>query len=156
MSEPIGRALSEGEVAALQGGGLDMTAARPGEGGLGSATALDVAELMDDVLRVTDAARDLQITESRVRRMLRDRALFGIKDGRGWLIPAVQILDRRPIHGLPRMLRALPDDLQPIEALVWLTTPEADLEVRGRAMSPLEWLRDGGEPGRVEDLAKDL
>ena len=133
-----------------------MTAARPCEGRPDSAKVVDAAALMGDALRVAEAARNLEVTPGRVRQMLRDRALFGIKDGRGWLIPAVQILDRRPIHGLPRMLRALPDDLQPIEALVWLTTPEADLEVRGRAMSPLEWLRNGGEPGRVEDLATDL
>ena len=133
-----------------------MTAARPCEGRPDSAKVVDAAALMGGALRVAEAARNLEVTPGRVRQMLRDRALFGIKDGRGWLIPAVQILDRRPIHGLPRMLRALPDDLQPIEALVWLTTPEADLEVRGRAMSPLEWLRNGGEPGRVEDLATDL
>ena len=52
-----------------------------------------------------------------------------------------------------------PEDLHPVEVHAWYTLPHVDLflgyDVDAR-VSPLDWLRSGGEVNRLAQLARRL
>lgn len=156
MRADVGRQFSESDEAALREGGLDLDARRPDEPSAGAVTAAEMTALLIDSIAVSETARRMGVNQSRVRQMLGGRSLFGIKGERGWQVPLFQFAGDRPIPGVSAVLRAMPEDLHPVEVWAWLSSPEPDLEVRGRAVSPLAWLRSGGSPEPVARLATDL
>lgn len=81
-------------------------------------------------LAVPDAAERLDTDVVRVRQMLRDRHLLGVRRGeRNTLqIPAAFIREGRPIKGLSGTLTLLSDaGYDEVEALRWLFTPDDSL-----------------------------
>jgi hypothetical protein len=156
MRADVGRQFSESDEAALREGGLDLDARRPDEPSAGAVTAAEMTALLVDSIAVSETARRMGVNQSRIRQMLGERSLFGIKGERGWQVPLFQFAGDRPIPGVAAVLRAMPEDLHPVEVWVWLSSPEPDLNVRGRAVSPLAWLRSGGSPEPVARLATDL
>ena len=50
----------------------------------------------------------------------------------------------RQIRGLDRVFEALPADLHPVAVAGFLRTSQPGL-FHGRAMTPVEWLREGGD-----------
>ena len=144
-------------MATLRDGGMDMSAGRSEEGSAVTTSSWDQAALPGAWIRVSAAARRMGASERRVRRMLARRSLFGLKDSRGWWrIPIIQFAGPQPIRGLSTILRAMPEDLESLEIWMWLSHPEPDLELHGRAVSPLTWLRSGRSPARAAHLAADL
>ena len=63
------------------------------------------------------------------------------------------------VPNIGKVNAALPEDLHPVEVLAWYTQPHADLfrgdDVEAR-VSPLDWLRSGGDVSRVAQLARWL
>ena len=55
-----------------------------------------------------------------------------------------------------RARAALPADLHPVAVYNWFTLPDPDLTWQGEPLSPLDWLRSGGDPAPAAAIAADL
>jgi hypothetical protein len=150
------RQFSETDEAELIASGLDLSPRRLHEKRAGQIAAAELIALLVESKPVDETARRMGVNASRVRQMLGDRSLFGMKGDRGWQVPTFQFSGKRPIRGFSVVMRAMPGDIHPIEAWSWLTNPEPDLELHDRPTSPVDWLRSGGDPERAARLATDL
>jgi hypothetical protein len=116
------------------------------------------ARLISTAYSAGEVAELLGVNESRVRQRRADRTLWAIQDRGGWIFPALQFEDaagrRGQIRGLDEVLRVLPADLHPLSVAGFLTTPQPDLRVGGRPVSPLDWLRSGGDVRPVLSVAE--
>ena len=138
---------------------LGRVATPPGTRALASATASTVAasvELLGTAHPVAEIARDLGIDPSRVRHRVAEGALFAIRIGRRVYLPDWQFDHGAPLPSLRGILSALPGDLHPLEVAGFMTGPQPELEIRGRAVSPRTWLAAGGDPRPVIELARGL
>ncbi len=106
-----------------------------------------------------EVARLLGVDDSRVRQRLTKRSLYGIKLPDGWRLPAFQFDPARPgrlVPGIGRVLPRLDPALHPVAVYRWFTLPNVDLVLDDTPVSPLDWLRSGGDPTEVAALAADL
>jgi hypothetical protein len=96
---------------------------------------------------------------SLIRRRLLARQLYGIRRPAGWLIPAFQLVGEGVIPGLDRVVPRLPPGMHPLAVVRWFTTPQPDLtrmdDPDEAALSPADWLRTGGDPAAVAELAEN-
>jgi hypothetical protein len=117
-----------------------------------------VARLINTAYSGGQVAELLGVNESRVRQRRADRTLWAIQDRGGWVFPALQFEDaagrRGQIRGLDQVLQVLPADLHPVSVAGFLTTPQPDLSVDGQSVSPLDWLRSGGDIRLVLSVAE--
>jgi hypothetical protein len=148
------RALKRGQVELLERGGFELDRLEFGLEDPIARTAFEYAVLRATGLTTHEAAKRLSVNDSRVRQRLAERALYGIKAGDEWRLPAASSHgpgspDR---SGPPR----LPKSLNP--AVCWFHTPNPDLERegQGRALTPLQWLQTGNDPDVVAELAAGL
>lgn len=128
--------------------------------------AVDIAahlgRLISTAYTANDVAAGLGISQSRVRQRRLSGELWAIADGATWLFPVLQFErdanggPTRQIRGLGEVFPALPDDLHPVAIAGFLHTPQPDLEVNGRPVAPLEWLRSGGDVAAVLTAAQAL
>jgi hypothetical protein len=157
FSTPGSAPLPPRQRAALTAGGLDLDA-----GGAYAAaatrTAADYAALVATSLSVSEAAARLGVDASRVRHRVRDGDLWSLQASpRRRLLPALQFAaDGSVLPGLPEVIRALPDDLHPLEVAGFLTGRRPELRLRGRDLSPVEWLSRGGDVTVVTTLAEGV
>lgn len=151
-----GSALTEPEVRELREIGLDPMVSESRPDTVIVSTTAKMAAILADSLTVDEAAALLDLHPSRLRQMLTERTLYGIKDSGDWRIPAFQFVDCRRVRNLGPVLRATPMDLHPIELFNWLTRPEPALRVEGQAVSPIQWLDSGGDVERPTSLAAEL
>ncbi|CAN5875212.1 hypothetical protein BH09ACT7_BH09ACT7_28960 [soil metagenome] len=99
-----------------------------------------------------EVAEVLGVNESRVRQRRLARTLWAIDDNGAWVFPAMQFetdpqtgAPHRQIRGLDRVFAVLALDLHPVAVAGFLRTPHADLTLGRRPLTPLEWLRSGGD-----------
>ena len=128
--------------------------------------AVDIAahlgRLISTAYTANDVAAGLGISQSRVRQRRLSGELWAIADRATWLFPVLQFErdanggPTRQIRGLGEVFPALPDDLHPVAIAGFLHTPQPDLEVNGRPVAPLEWLRSGGDVAAVLTAAQAL
>jgi len=147
--------LSQSEVEVLREGGVEIGEARRAAV---DASIAQFAVLINSSITVAQAASRLGVDAGRVRQRLGERSLFGLKLGSNeWHLPAFQFeqLGGEVPH-LGQVLRRLPPDLHPIELVTWLTSPDAELQVEEEAVTPLEWLKSGGDPAPVLQIAGHL
>ena len=116
-------------------------------------TAAKYAALLATSYTVSDVAEMLGVDPSRVRQRLKERTLYGIKTSEGWRIPRFQFDGCRLIPGVERVIAAMPPDEHPLGFLNWFTLPDPDFWIDDVSVSPSEWLRSGGDPTRVVELA---
>ena len=147
---------SDDERRALEAGGLDLTTRRDADPDPLSETAARYAALLADSEGVNEVAERLGVTRARVRQRALERTLLAVREGDEWRFPRAQFADAAPIRGLPAVTTALPRDLHPVAAWRFLIQPTSDLELEGRAVSPIDWLRSGGAPEPVVALAREL
>lgn len=105
------------------------------------------------------AARLLRVDPSRVRQRLGDRTLYGIKDGRNWVLPAFQFEGHGTIPGCEQLFANLPETLHPVAVARWFLSPHSELIADDKtetALSPREWLIEGRPVSRVVELAEFL
>jgi hypothetical protein len=111
------------------------------------------ARLLSTAYSAREVADLLGVSDSRVRQRRADRTLWAIEDAGGWVYPALQFENvdgrRRQSRHLDQVLPAIPTDVHPLVAARLLTTAQPDLVVDGQPVSPLHWLRDGGDVGAV-------
>ena len=114
-----------------------------------------MARLRADSMSVEEAARLLGVDPSRIRQRLggRPRTLLGMKVGRAWRVFRYQLEGDGLVPGLEQVVARLPRDDSPVGIHAWLTHPDADLEVNGKPVSPLDWLRTGHDPAPVAGMA---
>jgi len=121
--------------------------------------AFEYAVLRATGLTTHEAAKQLGVNDSRVRQRLGERALFGIKAGNEWRLPAFQFARAGLVPGIDRVLPRLPQGLNPVAVHRWFHTPNPDLEERegqAAALTPLQWLQTGNDPNVVAELAAGL
>src|SRR6202012_2204369 len=101
--------------------------------------------LLEESLSAAQVAKLLGVDVSRIRQRLRDRSLFGIENEGNWRLPRFQFERRRVIPGLSQVLKALPEDLFPLDMVDWFVLPDTDLQLDSDAapVSPREWLLSG-------------
>ena len=151
------RSLTKAEAAALQGGGADLSPREDGEPDPLAPVAARYGALLATALSVPEAATRLGVDASRVRHRLAEGSLYGIRLRSGWRLPAFQFdCDGALVPGIDDVLRLVPDDLHPVALWSWLETPSAELFLGGRPVTPLRWLRTGGDPAALAALAADL
>ena len=109
-----------------------------------------------DQLAVPEAAERLGIDASRVRRRIAAGSLAALRVGRANRLPAWQFIGGRALPHLRALLGVLPADLHPEPTAAFVTSPQPELELSGRWVSPHEWLASGGEPRPVLELAHAL
>lgn len=151
-----GAALSVDEVAALTAVKADLSARRQREADPRASAAAAYAVLLADALTVAEVADRLGIDGSRVRHRLAKHQLIGIRQPRGWLLPAYQFgADRALLPGIERVAAALPGS-HPVVVARFFATPQPELTVAQRRLTPRQWLAGGGDPARVVALARTL
>jgi hypothetical protein len=115
-----------------------------------------MAAILADALSVEDAANRMSLHQSRLRQMLLDRSLFGVKVDGEWRVPAFQFSGKRQVRNLGPVLRATPSNLHPVELFNWLVRPNRALEIGDKPVTPLAWLESGGNPDPVAAIAAEL
>jgi hypothetical protein len=123
-------------------------------------TAAHMGRLTSTAYTAAEVATGLGVGQSRVRQRRLSGALWAIEDGGSYVFPQLQFerdakgRPTRQIRGLDQVLRALPHDLHPVAIAGFLHTPQPDLQVNGKLVAPLEWLRSGGDVGSVVTVAE--
>lgn len=114
--------------------------------------------LLEESLSAAEAAKLLRVDVSRVRQRLRERSLYGLEYEGSWRLPRFQFERRLVIPGLAQVLKELPSDLFPLDAVDWFLLPDPELQSDSDAspLSPREWLLSGRAIATVARLARDL
>lgn len=126
----------------------------------GTEIAGHVAHLAVTAFTAEEVAAGLGVSASRVRQKRLAGELWAIPDGQTWVFPIVQFETGddggpvRQIRGLDQVLKALPAGLHPVAVAGFLRTPQPDLYL-GRALTPTEWLRGGGDVAQAVSAAAD-
>jgi hypothetical protein len=108
------------------------------------------AHLAVTAFTADDVATGLGVSAWQVRQKRVASELWAIPDGNTWVFPVLQFEasdnggPTRQIRGLDQSFKALPQDLHPVAVAGFLPTPQPD-RFHGRPMTPVEWLRDGGD-----------
>lgn len=147
------------QVQLLERGGFELDRLEFGLDDPIARTAFEYAVLRATGLTTGEAAKRLGVNDSRVRQRLAERALYGIKAGDEWRLPAFQFARAGLVPGIDRVFPQLPKSLNPVAVYRWFHTSNPDLEERegqGRALTPLQWLQTGNDPDVVAELAAGL
>lgn len=99
-----------------------------------------------------EVAELLGLNDSRIRQRRLAHALWAIDDNGTWVYPTIQFENNpktgkpdKQIRGLDQVFQALlPAGRHPTAVAGFLRSPQTELEVDGRPLSVLEWLRSGG------------
>jgi hypothetical protein len=118
------------------------------------------AHLAVTAFTAEEVATGLGVSASRVRQKRLAGELWAIPDGQTWVFPVLQFETgdnggpTRQVRGLDQVFKALPADLHPVAVAGFLRTPQLELFHR-RPMTPVEWLRDGGDVERAVAAASN-
>lgn len=153
------RELTPEEASALERGGFDLgpVDVAAGDDPLAAMIAA-YTRLLAESLTVEEAAERLGVNASRIRQRLAARTLYGIKWLGAWRLPSFQFEGTGTVPGIERVLPRLDPSLHPVAFAQWFTEPDTDLALgKGAApLSPRDWLRSGGSPEVVAEIAADL
>lgn len=118
--------------------------------------AAKTALLYVDTLSTDQVARMIKRSTSRIRHMAKEQRLYTLPVDRrsGLRFPAWQFSNGEPLPGLSTVLAALPAGLHPLQVLGFFSTPTMELSLGDeKPITPLQWLRDGGDEATVAALA---
>jgi hypothetical protein len=147
--KPGAASLTEDEVRILDAAGFveDPVAFAQAAADIVAHTAL----LINTAYTGPEVAALLGINESRVRQRRLARTLWAIESDGNWLYPTIQFevnlktgKPDKQIRGLEQVFAALPAGLHPTAVAGLLRTAQTELQVDGRPLSIVEWLRSGG------------
>jgi hypothetical protein len=157
-SRPWAASLTEDEARLLDE--ANFTEDREAFVAAGTEIAGHTAHLAVTAFTAEEVATGLGISASRVRQKRLAGEMWAISDGQTWVFPVLQFetgdngRPTRQIRGLDRVFKALPAGLHPVAVAGFLRTPQPDL-FHGRPMTPIEWLRDGGDVDQAIDAASN-
>ena len=113
------------------------------------------AALISTALPPEDVALGLGRSVTRIYHMLREKQLYGVRDGRLWRLPRFQFVSEGErlaiVPGVPTLFPHLPRDLSVAAIANWFTVvaqPQLVSET-GKPLPPRAWLLAGGAPQRV-------
>lgn len=153
-------ALGRKQIALLERGAFEIDQLEFGLEDPIARAAFEYSMLRATGLTTHEAAKRLNVNDSRVRQRLASRALYGIKAGDEWRLPAFQFARIGIVPGIDRVLPRLPSSLSPVAVYRWFHTPNPDLgegsAEQGGMLTPLQWLQTGGDPEVVAELAAGL
>lgn len=158
-SRPWTASLTEDEARLLDE--ADFTEDRGAFIASGTEAAGHTAQLAVTAFTNEEVATGLGVSASRVRQKRLAGELWAIPDGQTWVFPVLQFETggnggpARQIRGLDRVFKALPADLHPVAVAGFLRTPQPD-HFHGRPMSPIAWLREGGDVDQAVDAASQI
>jgi hypothetical protein len=152
--------LSPGEAVALQHGGIELEAAASGAEPV-AASLNEWRKLLQHSYTTSQAAKCLHVKDSRIRQRVGGPrpSLFGFRHGKSWLIPRFQIDNGKIIRGIEIVVPHLAPGLHPVSVARWFQTPNPDLvnpTNEDETVSPVDWLRTGGDPEATAALAAAL
>ncbi|PZF32061.1 hypothetical protein [Curtobacterium sp. MCPF17_051] len=83
--------------------------------------------------------------------------LYGFSSGSSLQFPTWQFVkgdraDQRTVPGLADLVAAIPRSMHPASVLGFMHTPQGSLRVHGDRITPLRWLKDGGDVQDVLDI----
>lgn len=146
---------TQAEVDVLTAEGVDIT--DEGRGDVVGAGYRRYLDILASGLSVAEVSARLDVTGSRVRQLLGQRRLYGVRPrGRAWVVPLWQFSGDGLLPGIEAVNQAVPEDCHPLAVDGFFHTVQPELDAEGRPLSPLEWLRQGGNPAPVLALARDL
>ena len=151
LSEDEARLLDDADFREDRDAYLASTVQSAGRAGHLAVTAFSAEEV----------AAGLNISASRVRQKRLAHELWAIADGQSWVFPVPQFETGdnggpvRVVRGLDGVFKALPKDLHPVAIDGFLNTPQAELYL-DRPLTPLEWLRGGGDIDQVVTAALSI
>ena len=156
-SEGAPATLPEQEQALWASVGADFS--DPGSVGRSEArSAVAFADMVSRSVAGDAAIADLLgVNRSRVSQRLAERSLYWFGGPRGeryyptWQFDGAEPVPK-PLRGLREVLLGLDTRLHPLVVDHWARTPNLDLVVDGEPMAPVQWLRTGGDPGRLSEL----
>lgn len=104
------------------------------------------------LLRVSEAAVQLAISEDRVRELVDKHELLGLASASGeTVLPAFQFSGGQPLPELATILKLFaPVSATPLTAATWLTSPDPALNNE----TPVSWLLDGRSPALAVTAAR--
>ena len=143
----------ERQQATLRKLGASLQPSRPDELGSIAGLAAAHAEVVAKSLSVATVAKRLGVDTSRVRQRIYARSLFAFKHRGAWLVPAFQLNGRKLVPGLESVVAELSPTIHPVAVTRWFTTPNTDLLLGHKAVSPIAWLSAGGPPEAVAEHA---
>ena len=114
------------------------------------------AEVVSQSTTVPALAKRLGVDPSRVRQRIYARSLYAFKHRGGWLIPSFQLQSNRVIPGVEAVVSKLSPTVHPVAVSRWFTTPNSDLILNDKAVSPIAWLSSGGPPDGVAAMAGSI
>lgn len=129
----------------------------------GDLAAIERQTELEPVIESVGSARAgalLGIEESSVRHRKDKGLLYSFKTDRSLRYPTWQFIEsddpkRRTLPNLSAVVKAIPDTMHPASVLGFMTTPQADLMVEDEAVTPVEWLKGGGDVQEVVDLLRE-
>ena len=148
--------LTETELTELRAAGLRTVVPADAYAKAVSRTTARMAAILADAGTVEETAKAMGVSGARVRQLLGDRALFGVRTADGWLVPRFQLHDGAPLPGLRSVVAALPTGLHPVAFHTWFTTPSGGLRLDDAPVSPRDWLASGGPADPVAAQAAAL
>lgn len=131
----------------------------------GSITTLQLASVqtlmatqqeITNALSITEVAKRLRVSASRIRQKLAEGTLRGIKINNTWRVYAFLVPMGEQVPSLDQVLKALPQNVQVLALRHFLNTPDPDLSINDQNVSPTEWLLFGQDPARVVELAHSI
>ncbi|MBU8820395.1 helix-turn-helix domain-containing protein [Mycolicibacterium goodii] len=146
LQQPRAAALTDAEAHLLDR--ADFTEDYEVLASVGIGTAGSAARLGVTAFTVNEVAVGLGVSVSRIRQKRLAKELWAINVADQWLYPALQFETGpdgpvRQVPGLNKVFQALPAGLHPVAVAGFLSTQQPAL-FRGRPMTPLQWLREGG------------
>jgi hypothetical protein len=154
--EPASTLTAE-EATLLEQGGLDLAAMRPGEPDILLRTATTLLVIEAKSAPVAEVAKTLSVSRARVRQRAVERTLYAVRVDDEWRFPLWQFDDAgQPLPGLGGVVPAFPRDIHPVAVQRFMSEPSPDLEILDEAVSPIEWLRSGGDPEPIAAVAREL
>lgn len=118
------------------------------------------AALLETSLDTAEVAARLDTPASRVRQLIARRSLYSVLlDGRRHVFAYQFDPDGAMVPGIARVNAALDPTLHPLSVHEWFVEPDAELFMGDDVdapMSPLDWLRSGGDVARLVALARQL
>lgn len=145
------------ESTILEQGGLDLAPMRPGEPDVQLRTATSLAVMEVKAAPVAEVATALSVTRARIRQRAVERTMYAVRVDDEWRFPRWQFDDAgQPLPGLGGVVSAFPLDVHPVAIERFMSEPSPDLEILDEAVSPIEWLRSGGDPEPIAAVAREL
>lgn len=69
-----------------------------------------------------------------------------------WQLVEGDRADQRTVPGLTNLVAAIPRSMHPASVLGFMHSPQDDLRVHGHRVTPLRWLKDGGDVQNVVEI----